>query len=301
MTGGLFAIFAPSQADDTADDDELNPPYDASVGQTAAVQAVDEMLKLRDAIVRAAQGQILVCLTAQDMEAAMSAGKLAWVTHVEGAEAVAPDLSNLQSLYDRGLRSIGPVWSRKNAFGEGVPFRFPSSPDTGEGLTAAGTALVKACNQLRMLVDVSHLNERGFWDVAKHTTAPIVATHSNAHDVSKHSRNLTNEQLLAIGESKGMVGLNFATGFLRDDGRWDSMTPLDVMIQHLEHMIRFAGEDCVGFGSDFDGARVPVAIGNVTGLPKLVEAMSAAGFGQALIDKITHQNWMRVLKQTWGA
>jgi membrane dipeptidase len=301
MVGGFFAIFAPSQADSSVDDDDINPPYDESVGQAAAVRAVNEMLNLRDEIVRVSNGDVFVCRSVHQMQAAMTAGKIAWITHIEGAEAIAPDLSNLQALYDRGLRSLGPVWSRANAFGEGVPFRFPSSPDTGAGLTSHGVALVKACNDLHILVDLSHLNERGFWDVAKQSNAPLVATHSNAHELATHSRNLTNEQLLAIGESKGMAGLNFATGFLRSDGRWDSMTPLDVMIRHLEHMIRFAGEDGVGFGSDFDGARVPSAIGNVTGLPKLVEAMVAAGFGQELIDKITHQNWLRVLQLTWGS
>jgi membrane dipeptidase len=301
MAGGFFAIFAPSQGDAYSDDDDdINPPYDASVGLPSAVKTMNEMLTLRDEIVRVANGEVVLCNTANEMRATITAGKLAWVTHIEGAESIAPDLSNLQALYDRGLRSIGPVWSRANAFGEGVPFRFPSSPDTGAGLTEAGVALVKACNKMGMVVDLSHITERGFWDVAKHSNAPLIATHSNAHELSTHSRNLTNEQLLAVRDSKGMVGLNFATGFLRADGRWDSMTPLDVMLRHIEHMIKYAGEDCVGLGSDFDGARVPAAIGDVTGLPKLVDAMHQAGFGETLIAKITSENWLRVLKATWG-
>jgi membrane dipeptidase len=301
MAAGFFAIFVPSQVHHTADDEDINPPYDESVVQIAAMNAVNEMLDLRDEIVRLANGDVFVCRSLHQMQAAITAGKIAWITHIEGAEAIAPDLSNLQALYDRGLRSLGPVWSRPNAFGEGVPFRFPSSPDTGGGLTDAGVALIKACNDLRILVDLSHITERGFWDAAKHSSAPLVATHSNAHAVSPHSRNLTNEQLLAIGESKGLVGLNFATGFLREDGKWDSLTQPDVMIKHLEHMIRFAGEDCVGFGSDFDGARVPSFIGGVTGYPKLIEAMKNAGFGQELVEKIAYRNWLRVLEVTWKA
>jgi membrane dipeptidase len=192
------------------------------------------------------------------------------------------------------------VWSRVNAFGEGVPFRFPSSPDTGKGLTEAGKALVRECNRLRIMIDVSHLNERGFWDVAALSSAPLVATHSNAHELSASSRNLTNEQLLAIRDSDGMVGLNYATGFLRSDGRWDSLTDVSVMVRHIEHLLRYAGENCVGLGSDFDGARIPAVIGNVTGVTKLLDGLTASGFRAALVEKIASGNWLRVLERTWG-
>ncbi len=300
MVGGFFAIFSPSQADYHHDDDDLNPPYDAAVAQRNALASTTAMLDLRDEIVAKAGGQVVLCSTAREMRTAIAAGRLAFITHIEGAEAIAPDLSNLDALYDRGLRSLGPVWSRPNAFGEGVPFRFPSSPDTGNGLTEAGAALVRECNRLRIMVDLSHLNERGFWDVSKITNAPLIATHSNAHAISASSRNLTNEQLLAIGESRGMVGLNYATGFLRPDGRWDSLTDPSLMIRHLEHMLKFAGEDCVGLGSDFDGARIPAFIGTVTGVSNLIAAMRQAGFGHSLIEKITSKNWLRVLEATWG-
>jgi membrane dipeptidase len=300
MVAGLFAIFSPSQADYNNDDDDLNPPYDAAVAQRTALASATAMLDLRDEIVVLAQGKIALCNNVEDIRSAMAVGKLAFVTHIEGAEAIAPDLSNLQSLYLRGLRSIGPVWSRPNAFGEGVPFRFPSSPDIGGGLTDAGAALVRECNRLRIMVDLSHLNERGFWDVSKLSTAPLVATHSNAHAIAASSRNLTNEQLLAIGESRGLVGLNYATGFLRPDGRWDSMTDADTMLRHVEHMLKFAGEDCVGLGSDFDGARIPAFIGNVTGVTNLIAAMQNAGYGDTLVEKIAYKNWLRVLQLTWG-
>ncbi len=300
MAGGFFAIFSPSQADYHNDDDDLNPPYDSGVAQQAALASATSMLDLRDRIVALAKGDVVLCETAAQMRATMLAGKMGWITHIEGAEAIAPDLSNLQTLYDRGLRSIGPVWSRINQFGEGVPFRFPSSPDIGKGLTEAGKALVRECNRLRIMIDVSHLNERGFWDVAALSSAPLVATHSNAHELSASSRNLTNEQLLAIRDSGGMVGLNYATGFLRSDGRWDSLTEMSVMLRHIEHLVRYAGADCVGLGSDFDGARIPAVIGNVTGVAKLLDALVAADLGAGLIDKIANGNWLRVLERTWG-
>jgi membrane dipeptidase len=301
MAGGFFAIFSPSQADYHHDDDDLNPPYDSGVAQKTALASAEGMLDLRDRIVALAGGAVVLCATSAELRAAMVTGKLGWITHIEGAEAIAPDLSNLQALYDRGLRSIGPVWSRINGFGEGVPFRFPSSPDTGKGLTDAGKALVRECNRLRIMIDVSHLNERGFWDVAALSSAPLVATHSNAHELSASSRNLTNEQLLAIRDSGGMVGLNYATGFLRGDGRWDSLTDISVMVRHVEHLLRYAGEDNVGLGSDFDGARIPAVIGNVMGGPKLLDALVVAGFDARQIEKVAHGNWLRVLEKTWGA
>jgi membrane dipeptidase len=226
---------------------------------------------------------------------------LATVMHIEGAEAIDPDLRMLDVLYEAGLRSLGPVWSRANVFAHGVPFRYPSSPDTGPGLTDRGRELVRACNHLGVMVDLSHLNEKGFWDVARLSTAPLVATHSNAHAICPHSRNLTDRQLAAIRESGGMVGLNFATAFIRPDGRRDANTTLEDMIRHVDHMIEHAGEDHVGLGSDFDGATIPAAIGDVRGLPRLIEAMRRHGYDEPLLRKIAYGNWVGVLERTWGA
>ena len=157
-----------------------------------------------------------------------------------------------------------------------------------------------ACNRLKILVDLSHLNERGFWDVAAISNAPLVATHSNAHALSPHARNLTDKQLAAIGETGGLVGINFATSFLRSDGRADADTPAELVIDHLEHVLRYVGEDGVGLGSDFDGARIPAGIGNAAGLQTLVELMRARQYGEPLIEKLCFRNWLRVLERTWG-
>src|SRR4029079_5048846 len=134
-----------------------------------------------------------------------------------------------------------------NAFGHGVPFRCPSSPDTGPGLTDLGKDLIRACNRLNILIDLSHLNERGFWDVAELSNAPLVATHSNAHALSPHSRNLTDRQLPAIRAPHGVAWVCVAVSVLRKDGRQDSDTPIELVIDHIEHMLKEAGEDHVGF------------------------------------------------------
>ncbi len=203
-------------------------------------------------------------------------------------------------LYAAGLRSLGPVWSRPNIFGVGIPFRFPGDPDEGPGLTPAGKALLRACNRLGVLFDLSHLNAAGFRDVAALTDKPLVATHSNAHALSAASRNLTDWQLDAIAESGGVVGLNYAVSFLRDDGRRVADTALTVMIRHLDHLLARLGEDGVALGSDFDGALIPREIADAAGLPALVGAMRQAGYGEALVEKICWGNWMGVLRRTLG-
>lgn len=300
MVGGLFAIFAPSASSLPDNDEDLNPPPPAAVAENEALATTLQMAQLLTQMEAASEGAFCICRSVADIRSAVSTGSIAAVMHIEGAEAIGRDLVVLDQLYDLGLRSIGPVWSRTNIFGHGVPFRFPSTGDTGPGLTEVGKNLVRTCNARRIAIDLSHLNEQGFWDVAGLSHAPLIASHSNAHALCASSRNLSDEQLRAIGRSRGLVGLNFANGFLREDGRWRGTTPVDVMLRHLDHMLELAGEDCVGLGSDFDGARIPAVIGDVAGLPVLVEAMRAHGYGEALIAKIARENWLRVLEETWG-
>ena len=301
FAGGLFAIFVPAATDpDWVDDEEVNPPEAGQVGQMAALSATMAMASLLFRIEAASEGRFTVCRSVKDIREAMAAGQIAAVLHIEGAEAIDADLKSLDVLYQAGLRSIGPVWSRSNVFAHGVPFRFPSPPDTGPGLTDAGKALIRRCNELRIQVDLSHLNEKGFWDVAEITSAPLVATHSNAHSLCASSRNLTDDQIRAIGQSGGMVGLNFANGFLRADGKWQSENGLDTLLRHLDHLMKLAGEDHVGIGSDFDGCRLPAQIGDAAGLQNLITAMRAHGYGEELIRKIACENWLKALERCWG-
>jgi membrane dipeptidase len=304
FAGGLFAIFVPSTekkaaAKETASPDFASTPEPPGVDVAEAQRTVFGMMSLLFRIEAQSAGRLRVCRDTGDIKSCLADGALAAVLHIEGAEAIDANFELLDVLYEAGLRSLGPVWSRPNIFGHGVPFRCPSSPDTGPGLTDLGKGLVGACNRLRILIDLSHLNERGFWDVAEISDAPLVATHSNAHAISPHSRNLTDRQLAAIRQSKGFVGLNFATAFLRPDGQHTKATPLDLMVQHIEHLLEHAGEDGVGMGSDFDGAMIPDAIGNAAGLQNLVQAMRQRGFGEPLIEKLCFRNWLRVLRRTW--
>lgn len=302
--GGMFAIFVPSpdfgEADALMDAPSYDVPLPPPLTREHALAVSREMAGLLVAMADASAGRMRLCLTAADIRAAMGAGAVAAVMHMEGAEAIGADLDGLEAFHALGLRSLGPVWSRPTAFGHGVPFRFPAGPDIGPGLTDAGRALVKACNRLKIMVDLSHLNEAGFWDAARISDAPLVATHSNVAALCPSSRNLTERQLHAIRDSGGMVGVNFATSFLRADGRKNPDTALGVMLDHVEALIAALGEDHVGFGSDFDGATIPRAIGDAAGLGALRAAMRARGYGAALIDKLAHGAWLGVLARTIG-
>jgi membrane dipeptidase len=222
-------------------------------------------------------------------------GPLAAVLHVEGAEPIGPGLDELEVLHAAGLRSLGLTWSRPNIFATGVPFAFPGSPDQGPGLTDAGRALVTACDDLGILVDCAHLNARGFWDVAELSDRPLIASHCNAHAVCPSPRNLTDEQLRAVGESGGVVGLNFHVGFLRPDGAEDPDTPVETLVAHAQHVAAVAGIDALALGTDLDGATMPDPLADVSRLPVLFDALRAAGFDEQDLEKVAWSNWRRVL------
>jgi membrane dipeptidase len=191
------------------------------------------------------------------------------------------------------------VWSRANVFASGVPFAWPSSPDTGPGLTDAGRGLVRRCAELGILVDLSHLNEAGFWDVARLGPGPLVASHSAAHRLCPTSRNLTDAQLDEIRDSGGLVGIVFATPFLRADFADDPDTPLELIVTHARYVAERIGVEHVALGSDFDGATIPAELGGVEGIPKLLDALAGAGFGADELEAIAWGNWRRVLDAWW--
>lgn len=315
FAGGFFAVFSPEKPIPNAvkksldammadrqkyltDDGYVFPLADAidfNWAQQSTLSIASNLFRME----RESKGKVKIVRTADELAHCFENDILATIFHIEGAEAIDANLDTLEVLYQAGLRSLGIVWSRPNIFAEGVPFRFPHSPDTGAGLTNAGEDLVKACNQLGIMIDLSHINEKGFWDVAKLSDAPLVATHSNVHAISPLTRNLTDKQLDAIKETDGMVGLNFGTIFLREDGGRGTDIPLETMVRHVDYMVKRVGIDRVGFGSDFDGTSVPDAIGDVTGVQNLITALRDAGYDDEALRKIGHQNWLRVLRKTW--
>jgi membrane dipeptidase len=299
--GGLFAIFIPpTKEEEQKGEGEGSAKLPGPVPLQRAREVVFRQFSILLRLIERSRGTLTLARSVREIEAARRNGQVAVVAHMEGAEGISESLAELDLYHQAGLRSLGPVWSRHNRFGHGVPIYREGSPDTAPGLTEAGRRLLRRCNELRIMVDLSHMSEAGFWEVAELSDAPLVASHSNVWELCNSTRNLTDEQLRAIGESGGLVGLNFGTLFLRKDGKVEEETPLELIIDHLRRMVELAGIDHVGFGSDFDGTVIPKAIGSAAGVPKLLEAMEAAGFGRSEIEKIAGLNWLELLRRTWG-
>lgn len=303
MRGGIFAIFTPSPEEQSGPRrfggkgyrEPLAPPLGREAAAAHATAVAGRLLRLERA------GLVRMARVVTDLDAAFAGASSPPVAilHLEGAEAIDPQLEALDQWHAAGLRSLGPVWSRANEFAHGVPFAFPSTPDIGPGLTDAGIALVRRCAELGILVDLSHLNEAGFWDAARLEAGPLVASHSGAHALCPASRNLTDAQLDAIAASGGLVGIVFATAFLRPDFADTPETPLALIVDHVRYVAERIGPQHVALGSDFDGATVPAELGDVAGLPKLVEALRHGGFGEDELAAICWHNWRRALAAWW--
>ncbi len=307
FAGGLFSIFVPSARTPLVTDHGAAfdaPSYELPLApdlpQAVANRSVQAMIAHFSWMERASAGRFRRCRTVAEIRSCQAQGVIGAVLHLEGAEAVLPNLENLDGLHAAGVRSIAPVWSRRNVFGQGVPFRFPAGAGNGPGLSDAGRRLVRACNERRILIDLSHLDATGFDDVAKITDAPLVATHSGAHAMAGSSRNLTDRQLAMIAESDGLVGVNFATIHLRRDGRRSPLMGWSALFRHLDHLIARMGEDRVGFGTDMDGATLPAFFPDVTAFPRLQDALRTHGYDSALMRKLCYENWHSVLERTWG-
>lgn len=309
MAGGFFAIFVPEPCDEcdansgqmvviqTANGHEV--PYASAIDPDYARRVTIAMMANLFRLEAESEGQVKVARTVEELEDCLEHDIHAAIMHIEGAEAIDANLDTLEVFYRAGLRSLGLVWSRPNIFAQGVPFKFPYSPDTGPGLTGAGRELVRGCNRLGVMLDLSHLNEQGFWDVAALSDAPLVATHSNVHAICPSTRNLTDKQLDAIKESGGLVGLNFAVYDLREDSHKDPDTSLDVLVHHIDYLVTRLGIDHVALGTDFDGTVIPNAIGDAAGLPKLIDVLRLHGYDNEALRKIAYENWLRVLRKTW--
>lgn len=302
IRGAVFAVFTPSE-----DEDEVLIPRDDGVIEFAMASEVAHPVAAAHATAAAGRllaleraGAVRIARGIEDIDHARDAtGAPVVVLHLEGAEAIDPGLEALDTWYGAGLRSLGPVWSRPNAFAHGVPFISPSPPDTGPGLTDAGRALARRCAELGILVDLAHLNEAGFWDVARLELGPLVASHAGAHAVAAASRNLTDAQLDAIAASDGLVGVVFACPFLRPDFADTPDTPIELIARHARHVADRIGVRHLGFGSDFDGATIPAAVGDAAGMPRVLDALRDAGFTDDELAAIAWDNWRRVLAAWW--
>ena len=301
LAAGMFAVLPPTGEWDvkrTSGGYEI--PYNDPVGWEESARTVGALGARLFRLLDAAGGQVRLIRDAADLDTCLAGGALGVVFHFEGAEPIDAGLDALEIWYAAGLRSLGIVWSRANAFASGVPFKFPSTPDTGPGLTEAGERLVRRCAELGIAVDLSHLNAAGFWDVARLDVAPLIASHSGVYELCTYSRNLMDDQLDAIASSGGLVGINFDVGSLRADGGDDADTPLSRIAEHARYVADRCGVEHVALGSDFDGATMPADVPHAGAYQGVLAALEAAGFAGHEVDQIAWRNWRRVLAAAWG-
>ena len=231
------------------------------------------------------EDKITLCRTAADAEAAMQAGKCAAFLAIEGAEAVREDEGLLEAAYAAGVRMISLVWN--------LPNSLAGSCATGEGLTPKGKAFFRRAQALGMLVDVSHLSEKGFWDMAELAERPIVASHSDSAAVCPHARNLTDAQFKAIRDLGGTAGLNLYAPFLTAQPR----ATFDDLRRHLDHFLKLDGEGHLALGADLDGCELlPEGFSGLDDYNKLGDALSASGYSDKTIQNLFCNSLMKVVK-----
>lgn len=309
MVGGFFSIFTPPPEDSPERDQAYGARlykngYDvllrSAVDPEYARRFTDTVWDYAEKI--GADPKLRIVRHYSDIENCISGEYLAMIMHIEGAEAIDTKFRKLEEYYERGLRSLGLVWSRPNIYGEGIPFRYPSNADTGPGLTADGKRLVGACNEMGIMVDLAHLNERGFRDVQKLSRRPLVVTHGAVHGICPSSRNTNDYEIDAIADSGGVLGIFFEPINIRlqmaKDGGFINDVPLDDIVRHFDYVINRVGADFVALGSDFDGANMPGELRDVSYLPNLITAFSNRGYSRDDIEKIAYKNWLRVLSDT---
>lgn len=254
-----------------------------------AYVTANHMIDVFEKNLRQCHDKVIFVKKCEDIRQCMDTGKTGALLTMEDGTPVGNSLEKLQHFYNRGIRLITLTWNYENEIG------YPNSNDPGvmaSGLKSFGFQALEEMNRLGIIVDVSHLSDGGFWDVAKHTQKPFIASHSNARSITVHPRNLTDSMITAIAEKGGVIGLNFCPDFLGTDGK----SSIVHMLQHIRHIYQVGGEDVLALGTDFDGIEGKLQIKSCDELYKLREALLQYKMPERVIDKMWQGNALRVMK-----
>jgi membrane dipeptidase len=232
--------------------------------------------------------RLALALSHDDIIKASKEGKVAAVLSIEGGEAIEGSLSALRMLYRLGVRAMGLTHSPRNLLADGN-----RETRAKGGLTNLGVQVVEEMNKLGMIVDVSHLNEQGFWDVVQVCKGPLIASHSNVWSLCKVGRNLKDDQIRAIAEKRGVMGVNFVARFLEKEGK----ATIETLLDHIDYVANLIGPDHVGLGSDFDGGGRLPELEDCSKMPNITRGLVKRGYSDEDIKKILGGNFLRVFKQ----
>ena len=232
---------------------------------------------------------IMLCRNYNDILIAFTDKKAPILLSIEGGEALQGSLSALRMFYMLGVRSICLTWNHRNEIADGV-----AESISGGGLTVFGRNVVKEMNRLGMLIDLSHISEKGFWDVMMSTQQPVILSHSNAYKVCPHRRNINDEQIAAVKKNGGVIGINLYPDFLNESGK----ASIDDAIKHIEYIASVAGEDHIGIGADYDQSE-PIfeGIDGIEYTTSILEELLKKNYSSEAVSKIAGENFLRVIKQ----
>ncbi len=270
----FFAIFVESQ-------------YKPSLALNQAIHIIERFYKEYEKN----REDLVLIKDLSDLEKIKGNDKIGALLSIEGGEPIEMSLELLDFFYRIGVRAMGLTWNERNMIANGA----------GEwgmlgGLSKFGREVIKKMNKLGMIVDVSHITPPGFWDVIEISEKPIIASHSNAYALCNHPRNLTDLQIKALAEKRGVMGINFYSEFLNPSGK----STLDDIVRHIDYIVELVGPDHVGMGSDFDGiSSWPEEIYDASRFPLIFEALEKRGYKEEDIRKIAGENFLRVLKENW--
>ncbi len=277
--GQFFALWIPMD-EETEEYGVSGTPYEIFTGMYALYKS--EIEKNSDLIAPV--------LAYKDIEANEKAGKLSSILTIEDSALIDDKIERVDEMYEKGVRLMTLIWNHENCMA------YPNSFDNEihmKGLKPFGIESVERMNKLGIIVDVSHLNEGGFYDVAKYSKKPFVASHSCARALCDESRNLTDDQLKCLGEKGGVVGVNFYSEFLAEKA---PHTKVEDIVRHIDYMMNKAGSESVGLGTDFDGIDCTLDIENYGMMGKLVQALEKK-YSADLVEKICYKNTLRIMKE----
>lgn len=262
----------------------VEPAYGQAYAMKRAVQIIDRLFNE----IETYKDYVMLCCNYNEIKATLKQKKVAAFLSIEGGDALQGELSALRMFYKLGVRSICLTWNHRNEIADGV-----GEGTTAGGLTIFGRDVIREMNALGMIIDVSHLSEKGFWDVIELSQSPIIASHSNARKLCGHRRNLWDEQMVALKENGGVMGMNFYPPFLTERPK----AALVDIVRHIEYSTALLGCDHVGIGADFDGIEhTPEDVQGVQDLDSILNELAKLNYSEEDISKIAGGNFLRVIK-----